>query len=185
VKVTWAKPRDPPLPSPPSPPTTTTDAGLLCERVRTRVHASRYLSIVARYTHSYCIVYSTPPTLLLRCYLLSASPWVNQSVAHRRRRTDFHTYMHTTLLSARPPLAQHRSHGHTHTPTENNTPDPPTHDKNNTPHPQTNTPHKHLLTQCMHSHTCVHVHTYTLRVFSLRAPRPRLPRREQQTVLVP
>jgi len=34
---------------------------------------------------------------------------------------------------------------HTHTPTENNTPDTDTHahDKNNTPNPQTNTSHKH------------------------------------------
>jgi len=42
-----------------------------------------------------------------------------------------------------------RSTGHTHTPTENNTPDTDTHthDKNNTPHPQTNTSHKHL-TRC-------------------------------------
>ena len=37
---------------------------------------------------------------------------------------------------------------HTHTPTENNTPDTDTHthDKNNTPNPHTNTPHKHLTT---------------------------------------
>ena len=34
--------------------------------------------------------------------------------------------------------------GHTHSPTENNTPNTHTHDKNNTPNPQTNTPHKHL-----------------------------------------
>ena len=43
-----------------------------------------------------------------------------------------------------------RSTGHTHTPTENNTPDTDTHththDKNNTPNPQTNTSHKHLTT---------------------------------------
>jgi len=41
-----------------------------------------------------------------------------------------------------------RSTGHTHTPTENNTPDTHTHthDKNNTPNPQTNTLHKHLTT---------------------------------------
>ena len=41
-----------------------------------------------------------------------------------------------------------RSTGHTHTPTENNTPDTDTHthDKNNTPNPQTNISHKHLTT---------------------------------------
>ena len=41
-----------------------------------------------------------------------------------------------------------RSTGHTHTPTENTTPDTDTHahDKNNTPNPQTNTSHKHLTT---------------------------------------
>ena len=41
-----------------------------------------------------------------------------------------------------------RSRGHTHIPTENNTPDTDTHthDKNNTPNPQTNTSHKHLTT---------------------------------------
>ena len=38
---------------------------------------------------------------------------------------------------------------HTHTPTENNTPDTVTHthDKNNTPNSQTNTRHKHLTTR--------------------------------------
>jgi len=37
---------------------------------------------------------------------------------------------------------------HTHTPTENNTPDTDTHthDKNNTPNPQTNTSHTHFTT---------------------------------------
>ena len=35
---------------------------------------------------------------------------------------------------------------HTHTPTENTTPDTHTHDKNNTPNPQMNTSHKHLTT---------------------------------------
>jgi len=41
-----------------------------------------------------------------------------------------------------------RSTGHTHTPTENNTPytDTHAHDKNNTPNPQTNTSHKHFTT---------------------------------------
>jgi len=40
------------------------------------------------------------------------------------------------------------SRSHTHTPTENNTPDTDTHthDKKNTPNPQTNTPHKHVTT---------------------------------------
>jgi len=41
-----------------------------------------------------------------------------------------------------------RSTGHTHTPTENNTPDTDTrtHDKNNTPNSRTNTSHKDLTT---------------------------------------
>ena len=41
-----------------------------------------------------------------------------------------------------------RSHKHTHTPTENNTPDTDTHahDKNTTPNLQMNTSHEHLTT---------------------------------------
>ena len=43
---------------------------------------------------------------------------------------------------------QQVAHTHTHTPTENNTPDTDTHthDKNNTLNPQTNTSHKRLTT---------------------------------------
>jgi len=37
-------------------------------------------------------------------------------------------------------------HTHTHTPTENNTPDTHTRDKSNSPNPQTDTPNKHLTT---------------------------------------
>jgi len=54
-------------------------------------------------------------------------------------------YMHPSVYLS---ICIKISTGHTHTPTENNTPDTNTHthDKNNTPNPQTNTSHKHLTT---------------------------------------
>jgi len=54
-----------------------------------------------------------------------------------------------SILSSTPPSGKKINRStHTHTPTENNTPDTDTHahDKNNTPNPQTNTSHKHLTT---------------------------------------
>ena len=59
---------------------------------------------------------------------------------------------------------------HTHTPTENNTPDTHTHDKNNTPNLQTNTSHKHLTTleECDNMCVCLFVCVYdrAIRSFS-------------------
>ena len=52
------------------------------------------------------------------------------------------------LRVAAEPTCKNINRSHTHTPTENKTPDTDTHthDKNDTPNPQTNTPHKHLTT---------------------------------------
>ena len=54
--------------------------------------------------------------------------------------------LRSALRSACVKRSTGRARAHTHTPTENNTPDTRTHDNNNTPNPQTNTPH---LLSCM------------------------------------